>query len=111
MSPNAYANSKALAQVNSVNALWDAGRFNMYNAVATPYLVDGFLADTTTPAAQMIFGNFAQGAILAYFGSLDLLVDPYSNAGNAQIALHVNRFFDFDLRQPKALSTATKLEQ
>jgi len=111
MSPNAYANSKALAQVNSVNALWDAGRFNMYNAVATPYLVDGFLADGTTAAAQMIFGNFAQGAILAYFGSLDLLVDPYSNAGNAQIALHVNRFFDFDLRQPKALSTATKLEQ
>ena len=111
MSPNAYANSKALAQVNSVNALWDAGRFNMYNAVATPYLVDGFLADGTTAAAQMIFGNFAQGAILAYFGSLDLLIDPYSNAGNAQIALHVNRFFDFDLRQPKALSTATKLEQ
>ena len=111
MSPNAYANSKALAQVNSVNALWDAGRFNMYNAVATPYLVDGFLADGTTAAAQMIFGNFAQGAILAYFGSLDLLVDPYSNAGNAQIALHVNRFFDFDLRQPKALSTATALQQ
>ena len=27
MSPNAYANSKALAQVNSVNALWDAGQF------------------------------------------------------------------------------------
>ena len=111
MSPNAYANSKALAQVNSVNALWDAGRFNMYNAVATPYLVDGFLADGTTAAAQMIFGNFSQGAILAYFGSLDLLVDPYSNAGNAQIALHVNRFFDFDLRQPKALSTATALSQ
>ena len=111
MSPNAYVNSKALAQVNAVNALWDAGQFNMYNAVATPYLVDGFLADGTTAAAQMIFGNFAQGAILAYFGSLDLLIDPYSNAGNAQIALHVNRFFDFDLRQPKALSTATALQQ
>jgi HK97 family phage prohead protease len=111
MSPNAYANSKALAQVNAVNALWDAGRFNMYNAVATPYLVDGFLADGTTAAAQMIFGNFAQGGILAYFGGIDLLVDPYSDAGTAQIALHVNRFFDFDLRQPGALSTATKLQQ
>jgi HK97 family phage prohead protease/HK97 family phage major capsid protein len=111
MSPNAYANSKALAQVNAVNALWDAGRFNMYNAVATPYLVNGFLADGTTAAAQMIFGNFAQGGILAYFGGIDLLVDPYSDAGTAQIALHVNRFFDFDLRQPGALSTATKLQQ
>lgn len=111
MSPNAYANSKALAQVNAVNALWDAGRFNMYNAVPTPYLVNGFLADGTTVAAQMIFGNFAQGGILAYFGGIDLLVDPYSDAGTAQIALHVNRFFDFDLRQPAALSTATALQQ
>ena len=107
MSPGAYGLSKVLAQVASVNALWDAGRFNMYNAVATPYLVDGFLVDGVTAAAgSMVFGNFAQGAILAYFGGLDLLIDPYSNAGTAQIALHVNRFFDFDLRQPTALSLA-----
>jgi len=67
------------------------------------------LADTTTVAGQMLFGNFAQGGILAYFGGLDLLVDPYSAAGNAQIALHVNRFFDFDVRQPGALAKATQL--
>ena len=109
MSPTAYGRSKTLAQVNAVNALWDNGQFNMYRAVATPYLVDGFLDDGTTPGAQMIFGNFAQGAIMAYFGGIDLLVDPYSAAGTAQIKLHVNRFFDFDIRQPGALATATAL--
>ena len=110
MSPGAYGLTKVLAQVGNVTPLWENGRFNMYNAIATPYLVNGFLEDGTTAAAgAMCFGNFAQGAILAYFGSLDLLVDPYSNAGNAQIALHVNRFFDFDLRQPKALSIAKHL--
>ena len=110
MSPGAYGLSKALAQVSSVNALWENGRFNMYNAVATPYLVNGFLEDGTTPAAgSMVFGNFAQGAILAYFGGIDLLVDPYSAAGTAQIKLHVNRFFDFDLRQPGALSLANHI--
>ena len=110
MSPGAYGLSKALAQVSSVNALWENGRFNMYNAVATPYLVDGFFVDGTTPAAgSMVFGNFAQGAILAYFGGIDLLVDPYSAAGTAQIKLHVNRFFDFDLRQPGALSLANHI--
>ena len=57
----------------------------------------------------MIFGNFAQGGILAYFRRYRLLVDVYSNAGTAQIALHANRFFDFDVRQPGALATATKL--
>ena len=110
MSPGAYGLSKVLAQVSGVTPLWDNGQFNMYNAVATPYLVDGFLVDGTTAAAgSMIFGNFAQGAILAYFGGIDLLVDPYSDAGTAQIALHVNRFFDFDLRQPGALSLANHL--
>jgi HK97 family phage prohead protease/HK97 family phage major capsid protein len=110
MSPGAYGLSKVLAQVSGVTPLWDNGQFNMYNAVATPYLVDGFLNDGTTAAAgSMIFGNFAQGAILAYFGGIDLLVDPYSDAGTAQIALHVNRFFDFDLRQPGALSLANHL--
>jgi HK97 family phage prohead protease/HK97 family phage major capsid protein len=110
MSPGAYGLSKVLAQVSGVTPLWDNGRFNQYNAVATPYLVDGFLNDGTTAAAgSMIFGNFAQGAILAYFGGIDLLVDPYSAAGTAQIKLHVNRFFDFDLRQPGALSLANHL--
>ena len=107
MSPGAYGLSKVLAQVSGVTPLWENGRFNQYNAVATPYLVNGFLVDGTTAAeGAMIFGNFAQGAILAYFGGIDLLVDPYSDAGTAQIALHVNRFFDFDLRQPGALSLA-----
>jgi HK97 family phage prohead protease len=108
MSPQAYLLSKALAQVPDVNALWENGRFNMYNAVATPYLVNDTL-DATGAGGQMIFGNFAQGGILAYFGGIDLLVDPYSAAGTAQIKLHVNRFFDFDVRQPGALSRAVKL--
>jgi HK97 family phage major capsid protein len=110
MSAGAYGLSKALAQVTNVNPLWENGRFNMYNAVATPYLANGFLEDGTTAAeGALCFGNFQQGGILAYFGGIDLLVDPYSDAGTAQIALHVNRFFDFDLRQPKALSIAKQL--
>jgi HK97 family phage prohead protease/HK97 family phage major capsid protein len=109
MSPLAYQLSKAEAAVASVSPLWDNGQFNGFRAVATPYLVNGLLADASTAAGQMLFGNFAQGGILAYFGGIDLLVDPYSAAGNAQITLHVNRFFDFDVRQPGALAKATQL--
>jgi HK97 family phage prohead protease len=108
MSPQAYLLSKSVAQVAGVTPLWENGQFNMYNAVATPYLVNDTL-DATGTGGQMIFGNFAQGGILAYFGGLDLLVDPYSDAGTAQIALHVNRFFDFGIRQGGALSRAVKL--
>jgi HK97 family phage major capsid protein len=109
MSPLAYQLSKAEAAVASVSPLWDNGLFNGFRAVATPYLVNGLLNDASTPAGQMLFGNFAQGGILAYFGGIDLLVDPYSAAGTAQITLHVNRFFDFDVRQPGALAKATQL--
>ena len=109
MSPLAYQLSKAEAAIASVSPLWDNGLFNGYRAVATPYLVNGLLTDGTTAAGQMLFGNFAQGGILAYFGGIDLLVDPYSAAGNAQITLHVNRFYDFDVRQPGALAKATQL--
>jgi len=110
MSPGAYGLTKVLAQVGNVTPLWENGRFNMYNATATPYLVNGFLEDGTTASkGQMVFGNFAQGAICALFGGVDLLVDPYSAAANGQIKLHVNRFFDFDLRQPGALSIAKHL--
>jgi len=109
MSPLSYQLSKAEAAVASVSPLWENGQFNGFRAVATPYLVDGLLADASTAAGQMLFGNFAQGGILAYFGGIDLLVDPYSAAGTAQIKLHVNRFFDFDVRQPGALAKATQL--
>lgn len=101
MSPYAYQLAKNTAQVSSVSALYDlvSNTFNGYRAVATPYLTN---VDATT--GQILFGNFQQGAILAYFGGIDLLVDPYSAAGTAQIVLHVNRFFDFDVRQANALA-------
>jgi HK97 family phage prohead protease/HK97 family phage major capsid protein len=101
MSPYAYQLAKNAAQVSSVSALYDlaSNTFNGYRAIATPYLTN---VDATT--GQLLFGNFQQGAILAYFGGIDLLVDPYSAAGTAQIVLHVNRFFDFDVRQANALA-------
>ena len=112
MSPRAYEFSKTLAQVANVNAVWENGLFNMYRGVATPYLVNSTLdaaAGGSTVGGNMIYGNFAQGGILAYFGGIDILIDQYSNASTAQIALHVNRFFDFGIRQGGALSRATKL--
>jgi HK97 family phage major capsid protein len=107
MSPEAYKLAKNVAQVDAVTALFDlaSGTFNGYPATATPYLVNA-----AGPLGQMVFGNFSQGLLLAYFGGLDLLVDPYSAAGNAQVTLHVNRFFDVAIRQPGAFSIVTDCE-
>lgn len=108
MSPGAYAKSKTLTLVDSVSALFENGKFNGYDARATAHIADVANA-TESGAGQMIFGNFRQGLLLAYFGGIDLLVDPFSNAGNAQVTLHVNRYFDVAVRQGGAFSIVTDI--
>ena len=69
-----------------------------YRYFATPHV-------NTTGTEIVMFGNFAQACIMAFFGGIDLLVDPYSSAGTGQINIHVNRFYDFDIRQAGAVAT------
>ena len=104
MSPTGWKISRDLATVASIDAFWKGQSFDGFPAVATPNLVDG-----TADAGDVIFGDFAKGLVLAYFGGLDLLVDPYSNAGTAQIALHLNKFYDVDVRQAGAFASITNV--
>ena len=105
MSPKAYELTKNAVAVTGVSALFENGQFNGFPATATPYLIN----NANAGEGQVVYGNFAQGLLLCYFGGLDLLVDPYSAAGNAQVTLHANRFFDVAVRQPGALSICTDL--
>ena len=105
MSPTTYRLSKQLAQVANVSALFDHGQFNGYRPVATKHLAD----ETSGTVGQMIFGNFRQGLLLAYFSGIDILVDPYSAASTGQVNLHLNRYYDVAVRQPGALSIANDL--
>jgi len=102
MSPKGWEVSKPEAAVSNVSALWANGQFDGFNAYATPYLID----TTAGATGQILFGDFGASMILAFFGGIDLLVDPYSNAGTAQIALHVNKFYDTAVRQADALACA-----
>jgi HK97 family phage prohead protease/HK97 family phage major capsid protein len=104
MSPTGWKVSRDLATVDSIDAFWKGQSFDGFPAVATPNLVDG-----TANKGDICFGDWAQGLVLAYFGSLDLLVDPYSNAGNAQIALHLNKFYDCEVRQAGAFASITNV--
>ena len=81
------------AAVNSITTL-----LGEYRYFATPHVNE-------TNKEFLIFGNFAQACIMAFFGGVDLLVDPYSSAGTGQINIHVNRFYDFDMRQAGAIAT------
>ncbi len=98
-SPTCLSVVKAEAAVASVSALVNNGQIDGYQTHFSPNLVD----DDAGQGA-LLFGDFGLGMVLAFFGGIDLLVDPYSNAGTAQIALHVNKFYDVDIRQSGALA-------
>jgi len=98
-SPTAMQLVKSAAAVASIRAVVEGNSIDGYETHFTPNLVD---SDTNKGA--LLFGDFQLGLVLAYFGGVDLLVDPFSNAGTAQIALHINRFYDCDVRQASALA-------
>jgi hypothetical protein len=98
-SPSALSILKAEAAIASVSALMEGNSIDGYPTNFTPNLVDDDAAQ-----GAVLFGDFQLGMVLAFFGGIDLLVDPYSNAGTAQIALHVNKFYDVDVRQAGALA-------
>ena len=89
-SPTAYKLAKSLALVNNISPLIENGRLNGYQLYATKHIAD----ETAGSVGQQIFGNFRQGLIIALFGGLDILVDPYTAASTGQVKLHVNRFYD-----------------
>ena len=104
MSPTGWKVSRDLATVASIDAFWQGQSFDGFPASASPNLLD-----SATDKGSIIFGDFRQGLVLAFFGGMDLLVDPYSNAGTAQIALHLNKFYDVDVRQAGAFASITNV--
>lgn len=99
LSPTAMSILKGEAAVASITALMNDNKVDGFATHFTPNLVD-----STADEGDLCFGDFAKGMVLAFFGGVDILVDPYSNAGTAQIALHVNKFYDADVRQAGALA-------
>ena len=99
-SPTAHTILKSEVAVANIRAVVEGALIDGYNSNFTPNF-----ADTTADQGALLFGDFRSGMLLAFFGGVDLLVDPYSNAGTAQIALHVNKFYDTDVRQAGALAS------
>jgi len=100
-SPSAMSIVKGEEAVPSIRAVVENNQLDGFTTYFTPNLADTAGAPTV---GTLLFGDYAAGMLLAFFGGIDLLVDPYSNAGTAQIALHVNKFYDTAVRQSGALA-------
>ena len=105
MSPLALKNSRDVAAVSSVSALHENGRFAGYQYYKTPHVED--VADNagSGTVGQLIFANFAQSAVMALFGGLDIFVDRAGAlAVSGEMNIHLNRYFDCDVTNAAAIS-------
>jgi HK97 family phage major capsid protein len=66
------------------------------------------LVTTKMAASRMIFGSFSS-LLMAFWGALDLQVDPYSAADNGQIVLRAFQMFDVGVRHAAAFSATTTI--
>lgn len=95
-SPSTHEYMQSAVSVTGISQLLNENTKTLkggYSYHATPYM-----ADASAGVGQVLFGDWAN-AVLAYFGGIDIVVDPYSAKDTAQVELTMNRWADFDLRQ------------
>jgi HK97 family phage major capsid protein/HK97 family phage prohead protease len=70
--------------------------------------IDGTEALSTSncPKTDAVYGDFSNLAI-GQWGSIDLTVDPYTQAKNGMVVLVVNAYFDAQVVRPEAFGFAT----
>ena len=95
VSPSAKAALKTTSKDNG------SGRFVMEGNE-----VDGVPVLSTSACKGIVVGNFAD-YVIGQWGSIDLTVDPYSQATNGKVRLVVNAYFDAKPRRPEAFVAKT----
>ena len=95
VSPSAKAALKTTSKDNG------SGRFVMEGNE-----IDGVPVLSTSACKGIVVGNFAD-YVIGQWGSIDLTVDPYSQATNGKVRLVVNAYFDAKPRRPEAFVAKT----
>jgi HK97 family phage major capsid protein len=76
----------------------------------TSYLLANNLPSTLTKGtaagtcSASLYGSDWSMAVIAYFGGLDITVDPYTLANIGSVRITLNTFADFGVRQPACFS-------
>lgn len=99
LSPNAWEMLSNAVKVTNVSPLMSAiGTLEGRPTVTSPYLVD-----PTTGTGRIVFADFSQ-VYLGFWGSYDLVVDPFTLADNNRIKLVGNMYVDLGLANPSAVT-------
>lgn len=80
------------------------GKMNGYPTFVTNAVASGL--QTGTNEYGIVFGNW-EDYIIAQWGGLDLMIDPYTQAHLARIRIHVNAYFDAKARRDESFKTGS----
>ena len=97
---------KTLLDAGSGQMIWpvNANEINGYN-IGTSTQVPSTLTKGTASGIchAVIFGNF-EDLLVAQWGGLDIVVDPYSGSKNALVTLVINSWWDIGVRHPESFA-------
>jgi HK97 family phage major capsid protein len=85
-----------------------SGVFLIQNSQALGYPVYGTSIIQAADAKHWYFGDWSKAAI-GFWGGLEIIVDPYSNAQKGQLRMTVNRIADDAVVNSSAFAIATNV--
>ena len=83
--------------------VWMNNDVNGYPAEISNGVPSAGTKGTGTALSSMIYGNF-NDVVIGQWGTLNVIVDPFTLAGDGQVKITVQGFFDVAVRQPKSFA-------
>lgn len=104
--------AKKVQKATNLPFIWDNGAqpLNSYRAAVTNNVPsNGTKGSSSGICSSAAFSSDWQDMVLALFGGLDIVVDPYTQAGTGQVVITANQFIDVACRQPASFAAITDL--
>lgn len=104
--PKVRAKLKQTAVGTDQRMVWgeNASTLMGYNAHVTTQVPSNLdKGSSTGVCSAIIFGNFNE-LVIGQWGGLDLVVDPYTAASNAQVKVYIHSFWDVLLRHAESFA-------
>ena len=83
--------------------IWQMNEMNGYRAFMSNVLPTNLAKGTSSDCIPIIFGNW-QELYIAQWDGLDIVVDPYTLAKKAQLAITVNGWYDVNVRHTQSFA-------
>ena len=86
--------------------IWESDNtINGYPAFATSNMPSNYTFGTSTTVAHgTTFGVWSEVLIAEFGGALEIIVDPYTNAGQGMVNVVAHAMCDVGVRHPKAMA-------